>query len=768
MPALIYQVVWQRVLSLYFGVDIYSTTVAVTVFMLGLGIGSMLGGRLADRLTSVVPIYALVEVGIALFGLSSLALFSFVGERFAGSSVSVLIMVDGLLLLGPTILMGMTLPLMTRVVVDSQANIGSRLAWLYGLNTLGAAVGAILSAYLLIGRLGMSGALYVAVSINCVLAIAMFALFRNQSKELSTVGVSQNVEKEIISKAGNEEELIVEPSLLSFSQVLVCAFLSGFLALGLEIVWYRLLRVLLHGTVYVFGTVLFVFLLGIALGAIASQRSVERPSWEVRFAWCQLGIAAYVLVLFTLLGHFSWLPGIRHLISASFFTYFHPSIELVAGQVNLLSLYSALDIFFWTAVVLQVPTFLMGYGFPNLMRAGSQSMASLGRSVGAIYFANILGSALGSLLVGFVLLHYFGTERTLQMLIVIGSAVALLIFGKQWATTGAHQNSPTFLRSSLVSAVLVAGLAVIVFPAPMQLLKSLHLADHPNVSFVGLEDRTGVVVLREQNAVVAFSEEKRIFGQRRLYIDGSVHGAVSEVVELDDEVHTALSAHPDPVRVLSVGLGDGHMIAAAAAYPDVKEIVVIELNESLRELIDRTPQGRAIESQAGKLQYVVDDGRRWLLANPQEKFDVVMMWPLHAAHAYSGSLYSQQFMNIIENHLTPGGLLYLRSADYMATAKTVASVFDHVVRFNRQVYVASKAPISFPIGQRHSENSLLELLTADRDVILEATTDVRVNTDTWPGSEYYVTYPHTVHMARGAPVPFQADPSQMKKYIRRE
>ncbi len=757
VPALIYQVVWQRVLSLYFGVDIYSTTIAVTVFMLGLGIGSFAGGWLADRLRSVVMAYAIVEVLIALFGLASLQFFSLVGASFAGSSLGMLILVDSLLLLLPTCLMGMTLPLMTRVVVDSQASIGPRLARLYGLNTLGAAVGAIVSSYWLIGSLGMDGALRVAVAINLLLAAAMFVLVRGQRPDLDEPGQAGTDLGLTTASDSIPDRQADDHPMYSLPLILACAFLSGFIALGNEIVWYRIVRVLLHGTVYVFGTVLFVFLLGIALGAIAAQKRIARPGWLQRFAWCQLGAAAWVFLFFMSIGHFSDLPGLRHLVSASFFIYFHPSLELVAGEISLASLYSALDVFFWTAAILLVPTFLMGYGFPNLMRAGSSRVASVGRSVGNIYLANIVGSALGSLIVGFVLIHRFGSERTLQIMILLGAISAMMILQVS-DRRDRRSTSRRVVPLRTIAPIVLILFTLFTFPERMQIIKAVHLADFPIVTFSGLEDRTGVVALRDQSDVVAFAEEKRVLGRRRLYIDGSAHGGISEEVGFDDEVQAAMSAHPRPTRVLSIGLGDGRMVAAAATRAGVDEIVVVELNESLRKLIASTPQGGLIEEHAGKMRYVVDDGRRWLLANPDEKFDVVMMWPLHAAHAYSGSLFSMEFMQIIARHLRADGLLIVRSADGYSTARTVATVFDQTVRLRTQTYVAANSPLIF--DRRRIESTTIDLaslITADKTLILKETELAPLNRDTRPNSEYYLTYPFAKHMARGA-TPLYASP----------
>ena len=179
-----------------------------------------------------------------------------------------------------------------------------------------------------------------------------------------------------------------------------------------------------------------------------------------------------------------------------------------------------------------------------------------------------------------------------------------------------------------------------------------------------------------------------VLGQQRLYIDGSHHGDASDAPLAEDwPLQVALAAHPAPRRVLSIGLGDGHMAATAVQSRDVEELVIVELNGTLDHVVSRTGQGKALLTSE-KTSYVVDDGRRWLLANPAEKFDVIMMFPLHAAHAFSGALYSLEFFEILASHLTDGGILFLRTVDLYSTAKTLATVFPHVLRLDSSVYMA--------------------------------------------------------------------------------
>lgn len=739
MPALVYQVAWQRTLSLYFGVDIYSTSITVATFMLGLGLGSLFGGHLADRSEQPRVLYSACEGLLGLFGAVSLPTFGMVGDALAGSSLLLVAGANFALLLVPTLLMGMTLPLMCQCVRVTDGAVGQHFSKLYAVNTMGAALGAVLSAYFMIGYLGLFGATLSAAALNIGLSIAALMFIpRRESTEAKTYFAPAAAPR----------------TTATGMLVVTCALLSGATALGYELVWYRMLTVLLHGTVYVFGTILFVFLCGIALGSWAARRKSDHGNPFARFALTQFGIAGYVLVVSLLIGHASFLPGLRHAIGATSLTSFHPAPELFSGDFSLRSIYSLLDIGAWTLLFVGPPTLLMGYGFPQLMRAGTDSVSRLGRSVGKIYLANIIGSTAGSLLVGFWALHLLGTERTLQLLIFIGCLTGMLASSKALSARDGLPSIRSYRLPAIGAACSVVALSV--FPQPLAIVRALHYADFDQVSFLVAEDRSGVVALRTQHDIISFDEERQILGAQRLLIDGSTHGTFSgetDDVVLDYAVRIALSAHAAPRRILSIGLGDGKMCAAAAAQPGVEELVVVELNSALPRVLAETHQGEALFA-SDKVHLIVDDGRRWLLANPDERFDVILMWPLHAAHANSGNLYSAEFFALLRSHLAPGGLIFSRSADPFSTARTIASEFDHVVRLDSYSYVASDSPLSFvPSRTGLSAEEVARQLEADRTTILRETAGAPLNRDFRPNSEYYLTYPYTAWLRTWGVIP---------------
>jgi predicted membrane-bound spermidine synthase len=255
--ALVYQVVWQRLLTVYYGVGAISTTLIVSVYMLGLGVGALAGGVLADRVRRRIGLYAVVELAIALFGLISLWLLEFLGVRTAGSPYALALVYVAAFFCVPTFLMGATLPILTKIFNQSIRDFLSTVSTLYFLNTIGAALGALLGSYLLISFFGLDLALYVAVATNFTLAGLIFYA-RSISSE-SPVGAM-----------GDEP---VDPAAGSLGRAaFVVVFLTGFLAIGYEIVWFRVIEILTKNSPYSFSTVLATYLLGIALGSYLIRR----------------------------------------------------------------------------------------------------------------------------------------------------------------------------------------------------------------------------------------------------------------------------------------------------------------------------------------------------------------------------------------------------------------------------------------------------------------------------------------------------------------
>ena len=261
VPALIYQIVWQRSLFTIFGVNVESVTVVVSAFMLGLGVGSLLGGRISRR--PGVPLLALfgcTELGIAAFGLISLPLFRWVAGFLAGAPAGQTFFVTFLLVLFPTILMGATLPMLVTQLVRVNGQVGRSVGILYFVNTLGSAVACFVAALWAMRELGMTGSVWLAAGMNAAIGLSVLALHFRGMRETDAV-VSEE-------ETGGGE--------LAFPVAVAIAFATGFISLGYEIVWYRLYAFVTGGSPRTFSFVLGAFLAGIAFGSLGSRRLAGR------------------------------------------------------------------------------------------------------------------------------------------------------------------------------------------------------------------------------------------------------------------------------------------------------------------------------------------------------------------------------------------------------------------------------------------------------------------------------------------------------------
>ncbi|MCA2002880.1 MAG: fused MFS/spermidine synthase, partial [Chloroflexi bacterium] len=405
---LIYQTVWVRLLELYFGVTLTATTLIVSAYMAGLGLGSLLGGRIASKTRNAVLLYGLIEAGIGVFGVFSPLLINWIGRNTAGSPYELVFVLSFLLLLIPTLLMGMTLPLLTQAFVTRVETSGQVIGLLYGINTLGAAFGALFSGYFLMGWFGFGGALLAAAGVNFFVgAVAILLKSRSEARAAAQTSLAPS--------APSRE-------LWSYEAVLFSAFLVGFIGMGFEMLWFRLLGVFNKHTAYGFPSILFIFLIALALGGWFWGRRVDRAADPVGLFWkleVSVGVvtAFSFLLAWTLLG----LPQIQPWLHANFNEFQQPPPPFVRVAEELvfskrIFLIGMLEYFLPIFLMTLPAGFLMGGGLPSLDRIAIDQVALSGRRVGDIHLANILGSVLGTLATSFVLLPLLGSELTLKTL----------------------------------------------------------------------------------------------------------------------------------------------------------------------------------------------------------------------------------------------------------------------------------------------------------------------------------------------------------------
>jgi spermidine synthase len=684
--ALTYQVVWQRLLIVFAGGDVHAVTLIVTAYMGGLGLGSLIGGRLADRLgvRRSLSAFALVELFIGAFAVFSKELYydALYNSIPATASLPTLTIVLFASLLWPTLLMGMSLPLLAKALTPALASIGRVVGALYGWNTLGAAAGALVSTWLLLPRLGLQGSLWFGAGCNVLCALAGAWLARQPAPTPTPVeALSPPADRATTGTAAAPDRN------LRFASWAALYGVTGFLALALEIVWFRMLGVMLKSTAFTFGTLLFVYLSFFGVGAALGGRIVRvAKDPGTLFLALQAGAMVYagaallaVLLLSEagvparLVQYFGEYEPLQVYDMATSATHLF-GLDLAAARpfFRLLGLYVLLP-----AALIGPSTLLMGLSMPCLQRASHESIETLGRRLGILLAVNILGSMLGAALTGWLLLPAFGTAATLRGLVAAGALVAALAFVQHRRRHGSI--SPTALALTAAAVAIAAAL-----PGGAELWARLHGSEPKSV--IQREDGSGLSVLKQEPD-----------GKTSVFVNGLGQSWIPY-----GGIHTALGAlpvllHPSPSKVLVIGLGSGDTVFAAGARAEVERLVCVEIIgaqlETLRELVRTTgdPGVTALLSHP-RLEHHEGDGRAFIRRSGQQ-FDVIEADAMRPTSAFAGNLYSLEYFRLLAAHLAPGGIA-VTWAPTERVQRTFLAAFPHVLAFG-DVWLGSNTAINF-------------------------------------------------------------------------
>ena len=759
---LLYQVVWTRMLTQIFGNTTYAIATVLSAFMAVLAIGSYVFGKIADRGKNDFLLYGILEAGVGVYGFAVPWLFLLAQKLYGpifGLNESypflfnlVLFALSFVLLVFPTLLMGATLPVLSRFYVRSFAQFGRRVGDLYATNTLGAVIGCATAGFLFIPSIGMRATVYLAATVNIVIAILILIVDRLRDKEPQPLATEVAAAEAAAPAPESASSALRWVILISFA-------LSGFASLVYENAWTRALTLVIGSSIYSFTTMLVTFLIGLALGGFIYARFMgHREARLSTFGLIELWVGLAALATIPL---FERLPLIF--------------VRLLHGFGDTFGVFLSLQVFL-SSLVMFIPTVLLGMTFPLVARLFTQSLYRVGSGVGISYSANTVGAVFGAFAGGFILIPNIGVQNSIIFAVVMNLAIGC------WLVL-----SDTRL-AALPRYALGAGVMLLAFAVPFRMPRwDPHILTSgvtiyndryeslPSDS-LRIEEMKRDDVLFYKEGLTSTVSVHRITGSEYIYfksngkIDGSYGDALSQLMTS----YIPMMLHPQAEQALTIGLGSGMSAKALATFQSLKDIEVIEIEPAMIEaskFFDRawvsvpslppdvkfppdSSESRIWYNELEKRLYykgvmedeersrlmklsedqdyrgavdklfryarhsrhssvledprvraIATDGRNYILATPKY-YDVITAEPSNPWIAGIANLYTREFYQVIKSKINDDGIFaqwfhnYSMSPDdFRMVFRTFSEAFPHVTLWSMKesdfLLIGSKQPQAF-------------------------------------------------------------------------
>jgi spermidine synthase len=655
VAALIYEVVWFQLLELVIGSTAVSLGMLLATFMGGMCLGSLMLPRIVSTQRHPLRVYALIEFGIGALGILVLYLVPLVGGLYTawtGYGLKGFLLrgtVAAACLLPPTLLMGATLPALSRQIgarqIDTTENGVSWLGFFYCANIAGAVLGCLLSGFYLLRNYDVYVATYTAIAIN--LSMAGFAL--------ALAGI-------IPRQSDPDDRVRPAPAALHGERaatVYIAISLSGLCALAAEATWMRTLGLLFGASVYALSIIVAVFLVGLGIGsAIGALLCRILVSPRMALGWCQLLAAcAIAWTAYNLGASLPYWPINPSISSNIWFSF---QLDLARA--------------FWA---LLPPTLLWGASFPLALAAATSRGQDAARLIAGVYAANTFGAIVGALGASLLLVAWVGSQRTEQLLValsIIAGLLLLLPFKPRWAGlgwAGLGWSSPSLVGT----AVLLAGFLFFTIPP---IAKVLIAYGRYGATWVGKGDI--VYAAEGMNSSVAVSSFPN--GALTFHVAGKIQASnVPRDMRLQRMLgHLTTLTTATPRSVLVIGCGAGITAGAVSVDPRVEREIIVEIEP----LVPKAASAYFSEPNFGvlsnpKVQVRIDDGRHYLMTT-QERFDGITVDPLDPWVKGAANLYTKEFLEVMKQHLNRGGVvtmyIQLFETNLEAVKSSVATFFE--------------------------------------------------------------------------------------------
>jgi spermidine synthase len=662
---LVYELCWSKRLANLLGNTGQAHAIVLATFMGGLACGAWLFGRAADRAKRPLVVYAQLELGVGLYALVFPWVLDLLGSGYLHvapgltgvAKTGARLFLAALAVLPPTLLMGGTVPAMTRHLVATLGTARRELSVLYASNSLGAAVGCLAAGMALIPTIGLSASERLSAIVNLVLGAAAWVLGRGAPKVEPAAPTGADVPATARAFSARE----VQAALLGTA-------LSGFTSMLFETTWIRVLSVVIGGTSYAFTLILTAFIFGISLGSFWLSTRPDTDALQT-FGRLQLGLT---VVSAALLPFFPRLPYV--FLQANAVLQHGPEAWWVYQTITLL----------FCGMTLVAPTFLLGASFPAAARVAMGSVEKVGGQLGRVYLWNTLGTVLGALLGGLVLLPTFGLEVCATIGLVLTAVAGA---AARFAGTGASGNPRRTLGPVVAVAVLAIFFAVSARGWAQMVASSGRFREwnHGFTSFAdfrsAVEGRSTVKFYADDVfASVLVGEQE---GNRRyLRINGKVDGSNGR--DIDTQIlaaHVGLLTHPNEVKkVLLVGIGAGITAGSVLAHP-IEQLDLVEISPAVIDAARLFSPDNRKALDDPRCHVHVEDARTFLTLS-KEQYDLIISVPSNPWVSGVSGLFSQDFFHIAKQRLAPNG----RIVQWIHTYESSAPLVKLVVRTLRDSF----------------------------------------------------------------------------------
>ncbi len=664
--ALIYEIIWMRMMSRIVGGAPYAVSTILVVFMGGMGLGSFLASRRADRVqsTRLIRVYGGLELAVGLYALLVpfllmllKALYGLLYNRLFEFPLAynLSIFIGAVVLLSlPAVCMGATLPILCRFYVNRLSHVGTHSGRLYGLNTIGAALGSLLCGFWMINHLGVWGTMLAAVVINCTIGLVCL----NLGADKSSHGKEHRKSPKALAEKVQAENALVGQHPVMIRGALIIIMVSGFCAMAYEVLWTKLLGLIVGPTTYSFTIVLVTFIVGLALGNLTFGRIADRTGNPIGMLVATQLAAALLALLF------SQVIGNSQL-------FFAKLIYTFKDHFALLSLAKALVLF----AMMIWPTFFLGAAFPLVARIYTRSVAAVGRSIGVAYTINTIGAVLGSFCAGFLLIPLIGKENGLRLAIGLQLTAALVIGGILLI----RQRTGAIRWAALVVSLAAGGALCTAYPSWNRQLLAMgkyHRFEETVVIDEMIHNTGWLAALYRGSDILAAADRGRLvyygdgiggfttvlkfpgpFGIAEYSMANSGKMDASSFGDMKTQTllaHFPLLFSPDAKRVMVLGLASGITAGEVLHYP-VEQLDVVDINDRVFEAARHFEPWNNGVLDHPNVRLILQDGMAHLSLT-DTAYDVIISEPSNPWMAGMSSLFTKEFFEQARKRLTENGI----------------------------------------------------------------------------------------------------------------